>query len=194
MPTLSADFLASIPIFKGMSEQERNQILQVMIREKYEPGEDVIKPGDRAAGLHVVLEGTAEVVMDVYGFSNPMVEDGQAQVVDRTKIATLEIGATFGEVSFFSGGEHTAIVRATSTVELLTLPEDAYRELLSHESLAAYKLALNAAHILAERVRYADKLIGELVMAKHDSLARADWYATHSELYIGSGGAARFLK
>lgn len=193
MPTLSADFLANIPIFRGMTEQERNQLLQVMVRENFSTGEEVIKYGDQSRGLHIVLQGQAEVVMDVYGFENPIVDDGEAGVVDRTRIATLEIGSTFGEVSFFRGGEHTATVVARSDLELLTLPEAAYRELLEHQTIAAYKLALNAAHILADRVRSADRLIADLVMAQHDSLARSEWYQTRLELHSGVGENARFF-
>lgn len=193
MPTLSADFLTNIPIFSGMTEQERSQLLQVMVREKFAAGEDIIRQGEKTRGLHIILEGSAEVILDVYGFENPIVDDGEAQVMDRTKIATIEIGATFGEVSFFRGGEHTATVRAKTDLELLTLPEVAYKELLDRDSIAALKLALNAAHILADRVQTADKLIGELVMAQHDSLARSSWFESHITLHSGTGQQARFF-
>lgn len=193
MPTLSADFLASIPLFQGMTEQERSQLVQVMKRESHQPDEKVIKPGDPTRGLHVVLEGEAVVVLDVHSFENPFVANGETHVMERASVAKLEIGSTFGEVSFFHGGEHTATVRATKRLELLTLPEESYKELLKVQSMAAYKLALNGAHILADRVRLADQLISELIRSQHDSLSRADWFETHMELHAGTGGEARFF-
>ena len=194
MPTLSPDFLASIPIFRGMTDQERSQLLQLMKREHFDAEQTVYCTGEMSQGLHVILEGSAIVLLDVYGFANPFVEDGAAQMMDQTKISTLEIGTAFGELSFFSRGRHSATVRATSALELLTLPADDFQSLLARHNLAAYKLALNAAQILAERLRGADKMIGELVLASHDALARSAWYEGHASLHAGAQNGIQFFQ
>ncbi|QDU64914.1 DNA-binding transcriptional dual regulator Crp [Planctomycetes bacterium Pan216] len=187
MPSLTPDFLANIPIFRDTSEEERNQLLQVMEREHYNAGDDVITAEQESRGLHVIVEGTAHVILSVYGFTNPIIDDGEAQIVDRTQIATLEIGAVFGEISFFDGETHTASVQAASDLDALLLPAAKFEELLKQGNYAAYKVGLNAAKILAGRLRSADKLISELILAQHDSLARSRWFGSHLELYGRAG-------
>lgn len=192
MPTLTPDFLANIPIFRGTTEQERSQLLQGMVAEKFAPGEAVIAAGDPNRGLHVITEGSAVVVLDVYGLENPITE-ADPQIVDHTEIAKLEIGSAFGEVSFFDGKEHTATVKAVTDLGVLTLPESVYREMVEHGNLAAFKIAANAAQILSERLRAADKAISELVLAQHDAFARSNWFSKHLELHSTfSSGGSRF--
>lgn len=192
MPTLTTDFLASIPIFRGTTEPERSQILQGMVREHFDAGQTVIESGETSRGLHVIVEGSAKVILEVHGFENPAIGNGPTPVVDRAKLAVLDIGSTFGEVSFFHGGPHSASVVAVTRLELLTLPVAAYEEMLRHQNLAAYKIALCAAQILAERLQSADKLIGELILAQHDAYTRSEWYQSRLDLLTESGAAARF--
>lgn len=192
MPMLTADFLASIPIFRGTTEEERSQLMQAMVRETYSSGEEVVQAGKISRGLHLVLEGSAVVMLDVYGFENPMIENEAPRVVDHADVARLDIGSVFGEVSFFQGAEHSATVRATSKLELLTLPAAAYEEMLARGSKAAYKIAVNASRILAARLRNADKLIEELVLAQQDSLARSRWFQSHVGVHVGTTLSPRF--
>ncbi|MFO0946742.1 MAG: cyclic nucleotide-binding domain-containing protein [Planctomycetota bacterium] len=192
MPMLTADFLASIPIFQGMTEAERNQLLQVMVRETFAPGEEVVQSGKIGRGLHLVVEGSAVVLLDVYGYANPLVENEVPRVVDHADVARLEIGSVFGEISFFHPTEHSATVRATSKLELLTLSAAAYDEMLCRGNSAAYKIAVNASRILARRLRGADKLIEELVLAQQDSIARTRWFESHVGVHVGTTLSPRF--
>lgn len=185
MAMLTPDFLANIPIFRNTSEAERNQLLQTMVRERFAAQQDVVRSGETGRGLHVIVDGSAVVILDVYGFDNPLVAGETAHVVDHARLARLEIGSVFGEVSFFHGGAHSATVRAATDLELLTLRVDDYHELLRHQNLAAYKIAVNAAGILADRLRAADVLISDLVLAQSDSLARTRWFDDHMEVTAG---------
>jgi CRP-like cAMP-binding protein len=183
MSTLSPDFLANIRIFRGTTEEERGQLMQVMTHEEFAAGATIFASQDSDHALHVIVQGSAEVVLDVSGYENPLVEGGDAQVVDHTNISKLEIGSVFGETSFFHGGPHSATVKAVSTLETLKLSADKFREMIQHDNLAAYKIAMNAATILSERLRSADKLLGELILAQHDPLARSNWFSSHLELH-----------
>lgn len=192
MPLLTPEFLANIPIFRGTTEAERAQLLQVMEREHYDVGQNVAVAGESSRGLHVVIEGSAVVVLEVYGYSNPMLDETTAPLVEHAEIARLDIGTTFGEVSFLDAGPHTATVRAITALELLTLSVDAFQELIEHENQAAFKLATNCAKMLAARLRRADQLIGELLLAQQDIHSRHRWFASHMGMHTSGSGGFRF--
>ena len=192
MPMLTADFLANIPIFRGTTEAERGQLLQVMRREHFDAGACVVESGIESRGLHVIVEGAASVVLDVHGYRNPVVDEGPTPTLDHADIAKLEIGSVFGEVSFFHGGGHTATIVAVTDLEVLTMTVEEFQQLLAHDNLAAYKVAMNAAHILADRLRNADELIAELVLAQQEPIARSRWFGDHLGLHT-SPAEARFF-
>lgn len=192
MAGITTEFLAHVPLFRGMTEAERNQILQGMVAEEFRAGQTVVATGEESRGLHVIVEGTAKVLLEVHGFENPATGDGPTPVVDRAKLAVLDLGSTFGEVSFFHGGPHSATIIAVTDLEVFTLGVKVFEEMLRHQNLAAYKIALAAAQILADRLQAADRLIGDLVLAQHDGYTRSQWYQNRLDLFTEAAAEPRF--
>lgn len=180
MPNI--EFLADLPIFRGTADEERSQLLSVMKRETFAPGKNVIESAEPTKALYIITEGSAAVILDVYSLQNPAISEAQ-EVIEQTEVAKMETGSVFGEVAFFHRGPATATVRAITQLETLALYCADYQALLKAGNLAAYKLAVNAAHILAERLRAADKLIEDLVLAQHDASARSLWSRNHASVH-----------
>lgn len=180
MPNI--EFLADLPIFRGTSDDERSQLLSIMKRETFAAGKNIIESAESTKALYIITEGSAAVILDVYSMQNPAISEAQ-EVIEQTEVAQMEVGSIFGEVAFFHRGPATATVRAITKLETLALYCSDYQSLLKAGNLAAYKLAVNAAHILSERLRSADKLIEELVLAQHDSAVRSMWSRNHASVH-----------
>jgi len=75
-----------------------------IVREHFEPGQEVFEQGDVGDRVYVMLSGAAEVV-----------RDGQ-------RVAALGRGDYFGEMAVLGGAQRNATVRCTEEMDVLVLP------------------------------------------------------------------------
>lgn len=140
-----------IPLFRGLSSAELEQIARIAETVSFEAGEVIVHQGRQVQRLWVLLAGQCEVILDVPTRRKPV------------HLAQLEPFACFGEMSFFHAAPHSASVRAKTAVRLLRVEREAFDALLDGGSPVAYKIALNTIHNLAERLRRMDDWVAELV-------------------------------
>ena len=95
--------LATIPLFAGMTEEERNRIAEVCSDLEVEAGETLVTEGDFGYAMFAIAHGTAGVLKD------------------DTVLRTLGPGDVFGEIAVLSGGRRTATVVASSPMRLITV-------------------------------------------------------------------------
>ena len=126
---------------RGLTPEQSEQILKAMIPVKADAGLVVLKEGDRAQGLIVLLEGTVEVV-----------KNGSTEA-----LATFTAPTVLGEMSLLTDGPHTASVRAKTACEFSLLTTTQFQRLLRDESLAAYKVIAILAEVLARRLHRMDE-------------------------------------
>ena len=105
-------YLERVPMFRSCSEEELNHIADLASARTVAEGEDIIRQGDLADDFFIIVTGTAEVS-----------RDGET-------IASLEPGDYFGELALFDRALRNATVTATSEVELVSFPRDAFEDLL----------------------------------------------------------------
>ncbi|MEV6678190.1 peptidase domain-containing ABC transporter [Streptomyces erythrochromogenes] len=80
-------------------------------------GETVVRQGEPAGGMYVVVKGVLRVSVEQAGASR--------------EVGLLRTGDVFGEVSLFESSPRTATVEATTDAELLELETDVYNRLLT---------------------------------------------------------------
>ncbi len=100
-------------LFRGMEEPEA--LLSSFYVKTVESGEEVFKQGEDAPGLFVILHGEAEV----WTQAKPN--------TTRTRVATLNEGDAFGEMSLLTGERTNAAVWMVDGGVLLHLPTEAYQ-------------------------------------------------------------------
>jgi CRP/FNR family cyclic AMP-dependent transcriptional regulator len=114
--------LERMPLFKGLSPQELQDLAERFDDATFLAGHGVITEGMSGPEFFIILDGSASVLID-------------DQVV-----ATLGPGDFFGEVAALDGGPRTASVKADSQLRCVTLPTGGLRPFLLDHPLVAVNL------------------------------------------------------
>ena len=111
---LNADVFDKIPIFEGASEA---MIADFVIRLKpviFTPNDYIIKKGERGDCLYFISKGQVEVINDDTGDT----------------IATLGVGAYFGEIALIDSAPRNATIRAREYCDLYSLDKVSFDEVI----------------------------------------------------------------
>lgn len=129
--------LRKISFFQHMDDETLHSLLNVAEHATYVPHSSIVKEGDSADGLFVLITGSAQVSKH---------DDAGNKVV----IATLHAGDFFGEMALLDAGARSATVTAITHCDLVALNQDAFLQWLANADSRAI-LKLFAA--LTKRVR-----------------------------------------
>ncbi len=157
-------------IFHEMTPEERQQVLMLLEHETFPKGETILREGLSIQILWIIVCGECEVLKSMKADSEQ-------------RLAVLEPGALFGEMSFFHPAPHSASVRTLSEVEVMRLSREHYDQLQQVCPSAAYKIASSTAKILAERLRKMDDWTCGLMDRPEESQHREEWREFRAKLY-----------
>lgn len=132
-------FLARVPMFENLMVSDVEFLLDELREVTVEPGDWVVRQGERGDGMYLIEDGEVEVVLD---------QEGEYQVV-----ATMGKSEYFGEMSLINQKPRSASVRARSESTLLFLSERNFNRMVSGESSTASKIVFNIARELSDRLR-----------------------------------------
>jgi CRP-like cAMP-binding protein len=136
-------------IGRGVTSQQIEQLAQASVGQKVVSGHPLMNEGDRPSGLVFLLQGGVEVFK--HG------PDGQRQ-----SLAKLEAPTLLGEMSLITDRPSSATVMALSECELQLLTKAQFQRLIASDNIAAYRLVVAVAGVLAERLAKLDRKILEL--------------------------------
>ncbi|MBI5497159.1 MAG: cyclic nucleotide-binding domain-containing protein [Deltaproteobacteria bacterium] len=120
--------LRASPVFRGLAAPALQALVDAFQRVRASDGDEVIRQGTAATGLHLLLRGRCAV---------------SARRPDGTTgdLPEMKEGDVFGEISLFLGTQATATVRASGPCELLVLPAEAFERLVRPDPEVARALA-----------------------------------------------------
>ena len=128
--------LSITPLFKGLSEQQLEEIGAIAMDRHYRRGEAIFMEGDEANGFYIVANGQVKIfktslegkeqILHIYGPGNP-----------------------FGEVPVFSGSRFPANAQALVNSQILFLPRKAFVRLIAENP----SLSMNMLGELSMRLR-----------------------------------------
>ena len=136
-------------IGRGLTSQQVEQFAQALVAQKVAAGHLLMNEGDRPSGLVFLLQGGVEILK--HG------PDGQRQ-----SLAKLEAPTLLGEMSLITDRPSSATVMAVTECELQLLTRAQFQRLIAGDSIAAYKLVMTIAGVLAERLAKLDRKVLEL--------------------------------
>lgn len=159
-PQVIHRLLHASKLFSGMPQDVRDDLSSHFAALSFRAGDVVVQRGDAGRTLGVLLEGQVAVM---------------ARKDEQTfRLATLEAGALFGEMSFFDArGARTAdIVGVTDGVAAL-LDAESYEQLAQDGAMAAELLERNVLANLAERIGTTNATLAELLTQTDSGLLAA---------------------
>ncbi len=111
--------IAESPLFKHLSEDHMQRLIDAATMRTYQDGEVIIEEGGTVQSLFVLVNGNVRV------WTNSLNRE-----VD---LKTLGRGAYFGEVSLMSGKAATATVEAKDSAEVLAIAKRAVLEIVESD-------------------------------------------------------------
>jgi uncharacterized membrane protein len=145
---LHADLLAQIPLFEGLSDEDRSALAERLTEKKYKTGDTVFAKGDVGQSMYIVLSGSAQIYL-------PPPEDDKD--TPRVVLKDVRSGEYFGELSLFDDKPRSASVDATVETVLLELTRDELAEHLAKSKNAALAILSE----MAERLRETNSLLSQ---------------------------------
>ena len=136
----------TIPLLAGLSLRQARVFALISKLERHSPGAVVIRQGDQARDMYVVIDGDIEVWIE---------NAGQNQV-----LARLGRGTVFGEAGYF-GQRRTASVRALSPARVLRFDSQDLERLRRRYPRIAATVFRNLNRIQAERLARATAMLQE---------------------------------
>ena len=144
-----AERLRGTALFGGLDDEQLARLIEMGEIIDLAPGEVLIREGDVASALFVILEGE----LDVSKLS------GTTDI----PLARVGPGALQGEMAALEGGRRLATVRAVSEAEALRVPVDAMRQLLNagpDVALSVIRTAVGRLRSMESTLREREKLAG----------------------------------
>jgi small-conductance mechanosensitive channel/CRP-like cAMP-binding protein len=105
------DVLARVDLFGALSATERGRLGTTARERRFGPGEFIVREGDTTSSMFVVETGRAAVTIH-----------GAAR--ESRRLAILDPGATFGEISLLTGEPRMATVRAVTEVTAIEIDKE----------------------------------------------------------------------
>src|SRR5579864_6500546 len=120
-----ADLLAQIPLFQGLSDQDREALGERLAEKRFLAGEVVFAQGDKGSSMYVVQSGAVQIFLPG--------KEGSSTV----PLKDIRTGEYFGELAIFDDKPRSASVRALVDTVLLELTREVLGEHLGRSSKAA---------------------------------------------------------
>jgi len=127
------ELLDNVPMFAGLTRQERQAIVGSMKGRSLQPGETIAVEGETGVGFFVIESGTARVT------------------VGGEERRTLGPGDYFGEIALISKAPRSATVTADTPVRCWGLTSWEFRPIVQDNASVAWSLLESLAKMLSER-------------------------------------------
>jgi CRP-like cAMP-binding protein len=154
-PRLRREQLRDIGLFGGLSDEALDHLIAELHTAQAEAGAMVLREGEQARDMFVVLGGELEVLK-----RGP--QGGEARV------AMLGPGDWVGEMSIIDVMPRSASVRALAPSLLLRIAADDFDRLYRRDLKSYTLLVLNIARELSRRLRVADGILAGVVASVWD--------------------------
>ena len=137
--------LAAVPLFKGLSEQQYDDLAMVVVDQEFARGRTIFSEGDDGVGFYVIISGQIKI----YKLS----PEGKEQILH-----VFGPGEPFAEAAVFAGSSYPAHAMALKTSRCFFIPRQAFRDLIEENP----SLAMNMMASLSMRLKRFAHMIEDL--------------------------------
>ncbi len=143
--------LGRIPLFRGLSTSQLEDLNRKLKPEVFRRGEVVCREGEEADRMWFIEAGQAEVVIQVEG--------------EEVRLATLREGDFFGEMALLTGSVRSATVRAVTDLDLWALRKEDFDGLL----LQYPTVAISLSQALSERLHATTERLTQIALSRPEA-------------------------
>ena len=143
---VDVEFLASVPIFANLNEEQLRSLPDKLRPRRYQRGEVIFHEDDPADRMHIIVEGRVKISIAS--------EDGRER-----DIALFKPGDCFGEMALLDGSNRSATATAMEATETLVLFRQDFLDFLAENT----ELAADVNSLLVQRLRNVNQLLGDMV-------------------------------
>jgi CRP/FNR family cyclic AMP-dependent transcriptional regulator len=141
-----ADLLAQIPMFEGLSDEDREALAERLDERSFKADDMVFAKGDQGSSMYIVLQGSVQIFL-------PPPDKDTPPVI----LKDIRTGEYFGELSLFDDKPRSASVKATVDTTLLELTREELGEHLQKSKGAALAILSE----MAERLRETNAMLSQ---------------------------------
>ena len=168
LSTFGPDMLNTSPLLQDMTIEEADILASAMLLVRAEPGQVLIREGDTGEWMLLLLSGTVDVTKS----TSARAHDSQRAAADTpalsatplatpsvnmtptfSRIAVVQRGAAFGEMSMLDSEPRFATCTAIEAVEAGVLGRRAIGELIRDHPAVGAKLLVKITQLMAQRLR-----------------------------------------
>ena len=155
-----ASFLRETELFYNLSPLQLEMVDSVCEEKTYREGEIIFPENSHEKELYLIFRGEIEI------FVNPAMVSANPGAVSKPEvIANLLRGQSFGEVALVDQGVRSAGARASARdTLLLKISRERLLNLCNSYPELGYRVMLNLAQDLAQKIRNADLKIREVLL------------------------------
>ncbi|SRR6266508_788978 len=147
-----AELITGFPLFKGFTVNGARRLLDSGEIKEHQVGDVLLKEGDKADFVLLVLSGTLEVFVD---------REGKHLVLTQAKPGTI-----LGELAVLCGIPRSASVKAKERAAVLEWSDEAFRTLLLRDPSLSQRIFREALRTLVEKER---SLIDSIIDAQDEA-------------------------
>jgi len=142
---LKENAITAIPLFRGLSQKQLDELVRTFPRERHGPGEVIFTEGEEANGFYILLAG----MVKVYKLS----PEGKEQILH-----IIGPGEPFAEVALFSETVFPACAEAIQESEIMFFSRKGFQRLVQDDP----SIVMNMLAILSQRLKYFTRLVEDL--------------------------------
>jgi len=152
-----AKFLAYLPIFNNLSDDEIAEVVRLFKPASMKVGDQLVKEGDTSQSMLVIETGQVAVVK--------MTHQGDEKV-----LAIIDAPTVIGELALLDGIKRSATVRCAKNGQAWRIDRPDFEVLRQNFHPAAFKVLHNLGLMMAERLRTTNSRIADFFDNPGDSL------------------------
>lgn len=143
---IATTLLGNFSIFRSLDDYNLKDIISVLKLKKYPRGAIVIKKGDPAKNLYIILSGAVDVLDD-----------------NGTRLSTLKKGEVFGEMSLISGDAVGATIKVAEDATIAFIEGRDFKGVLNKfSSVQTYLTRILAKRLADSNVLRAEEIASEI--------------------------------
>lgn len=156
--------LAEVPLFKGLTEEEYDELAMVVVDQEFARGRTIFSEGDDGVGFYVIITGQVKI----YKLS----PEGKEQILH-----VFGSGEPFAEAAVFAGSSYPAHAMALKNSRCFFIPREAFRNLIKDNP----SLAMNMMASLSMRLKRFAHMIEDLSLKEVPGRLAAHLLYLHQE-------------